>query len=324
MARQMKRPIILRVNISVPLVLIFLLLSPFYEIYSQTTDTVRVYFDLNKTSISGNEAVKINSSVSKNNNIPGTSYMIFGYADNLGGESHNNTLSEQRANNVSDYLVSLGIQKEVISLIEGKGEVKKQKAGKGGYPEDRRVDIVILKPAVTPVENKPQITEPEKPVFVKYPIGTASPGQTFVLKNVFFYPNRHTVIKESLPELDELYQELVDHPTVKIKIEGHVCCIHPNEDPGSVSFKHTQYDAKDMEAQYISPADFAKDSIHYNPDALSINRAKFIYYYLVQKGIPEDRLSYRGFGNMRPIVKNEQTKEDQQLNRRVEVRIVED
>ena len=57
-------------------------------------------------------------------------------------------------------------------------------------------------------------------------------------------------------------------------------------------------------------------------ERLSSRRAKAIYDYLVSKGINRDRLKYIGLGNANPVVKEENTEADKELNRRVEVRIL--
>ena len=51
--------------------------------------------------------------------------------------------------------------------------------------------------------------------------------------------------------------------------------------------------------------------------ALSQNRAKACYDYLVFRGIKTDRLRFAGFGENRPIADNK-TAEGRELNRRVE------
>jgi len=55
-------------------------------------------------------------------------------------------------------------------------------------------------------------------------------------------------------------------------------------------------------------------------DELSVNRAKAVYTWLINKGIDANRLSFTGFGKSRPIF-NKKDEEHRALNRRVEVRI---
>jgi flagellar motor protein MotB len=120
-------------------------------------------------------------------------------------------------------------------------------------------------------------------------------GQLFVLDRIFFHTGRHVVVDESLPEMERLYKVLDENPTLVINIEGHVCCVHPT------------VDALDLDTGELK---------------LSINRAKFIYDYLVKKGIEQGRLSYEGFGKTKPLRINEFTQEDQDMNKRVEIRVL--
>ena len=55
---------------------------------------------------------------------------------------------------------------------------------------------------------------------------------------------------------------------------------------------------------------------------LSEKRAKAVAKYLVDKGINDDRIEERWFGEMRHITSNE-TAEGRRLNRRVEMTILE-
>ena len=55
---------------------------------------------------------------------------------------------------------------------------------------------------------------------------------------------------------------------------------------------------------------------------LSGKRAKAVYDYLLAKGIDKERLSYKGFGMLKPLAENT-TEENRALNRRIEFRIVE-
>ena len=120
-------------------------------------------------------------------------------------------------------------------------------------------------------------------------------GQTFVLEKIYFFAGRHVVKPESLAELDKLYNALAANEKLTIQIEGHVCCVR------------NAPDALDEDTHEL---------------ALSTNRAKYIYHYLIEKGIDEKRLRYRGFGRTRPVVIRELSAEDEDRNRRVEVRVL--
>ena len=54
---------------------------------------------------------------------------------------------------------------------------------------------------------------------------------------------------------------------------------------------------------------------------LSTNRARSVYNFLVESGVDESRLSYKGFGEDRPIYDNS-TRKGRAKNRRTECTIV--
>ncbi len=55
---------------------------------------------------------------------------------------------------------------------------------------------------------------------------------------------------------------------------------------------------------------------------LSLKRARSVYNYLLEKGIDAARISYRGYGESKPVSPNE-TEEGKALNRRTEITILE-
>lgn len=281
-------------------------------------DTVRVYFELNKTGLRQQEQTTL-AAYFANGEIPHiTATAILGYTDNLGGETHNDILSAERAKVVSLYLQQLGVQRNQITQCEGKGQIDRTVPCKTGYPEDRRVDIFISRktPPVKP-------GQPYTNKLVKYPVATTPVGKSFVLENIYFQGNRHTLVDESYPQLEELCRQMALHPEVKISIEGHVCCIRPCNDSGNNGKEKVVHDAIDLdEPETFTLHRYMHDSMMYYRNSLSINRARMVYQYLVDKGIDSTRMKYIGYGNMRPLVKNEQTKTDQDKNKRVEIRIL--
>ena len=64
-----------------------------------------------------------------------------------------------------------------------------------------------------------------------------------------------------------------------------------------------------------------KGTSEYNK-SLSHNRAKAVYEYLIEKGIAANRLSYKGYGESKPIDTNE-TDEGRANNRRTEFKVIE-
>lgn len=118
-----------------------------------------------------------------------------------------------------------------------------------------------------------------------------------VLANVFFDLGKSTLRPESFVELDKLVDLLVKNPTIKIEIGGHT---------------DTRGDDKDNVK-------------------LSSDRAKTVYDYIILKGIKADRMSYKGYGETKTVVSDEEiaklatekAKEAaHQSNRRTEYKII--
>lgn len=111
-------------------------------------------------------------------------------------------------------------------------------------------------------------------------------GTVVTLKNVFFDFDKAELKPESFMELDKLVAYLQQNQ-IRIEIGGHT------DDQGSEEYN----------------------------DRLSENRAKAVYDYLVHKGIPADRLTFKGYGMRMPVADNA-TEEGRAANRRTEFKII--
>lgn len=258
----------------------------------KAADTIKLYFDIGVAKLSPASQHIIDSLVYYEKLVPGKKLGIVGYADFLGSEESNVGLSENRAKNVQAYLTGMGIKAEDIQTVIGKGEVRRDgMTDAAGYPTDRRVDIIPGGFKVTP---------PPPPVPVVKPLidlSTVKKNETIKLDRIFFEPGSHMLKPLSKPTLDKLLAIMKENPTLKIQIEGHICCIPADNTDG--------YDFDSQEFQ------------------LSVNRAKAVYDYLAKNGIQADRMKYKGFGKTKPLISPEVTEEDENMNRRVEIRILE-
>jgi outer membrane protein OmpA-like peptidoglycan-associated protein len=113
------------------------------------------------------------------------------------------------------------------------------------------------------------------------------PGEKVVLKNIFFDVNKFELKKESMPELNKLLSYLKSSATVRIEVSGHT------DNTG------------DKKANLL----------------LSENRAKSVYDFLIKAGIPAARLTYKGYGDTKPVADNS-TEEGKSQNRRTEFTIL--
>lgn len=283
---------------SMRLLLIPILLLSFHCSAHQKSDTVKIYFDLAVPTLNSAAMRQLDSLAYHNILPPNKRYGIIGYADYLGSDSSNITLSQNRANNVQQYLLGLGVKQDSIAIVTGKGEVARDIAGDDGYPEDRRVDIILggfKKPA--PVAKPVTKVVPAPTSVNRIDISKVQKNQTINLDNIFFHPGSHKIKDESVTALFNLYLTMTDNPTLKINIEGHICCL-----------TNTTHDGYDYDAQEYR---------------LSENRAKAVYDYLLKKGIDKSRMDYEGFGISKPLRWPERSLADENMNRRVEIRIIE-
>ncbi len=270
--------------------LVFLLLVNSFSssVYSQSKDTFEVYFPFNSAKISKEAEGYIDLLIFNDTLIHGNKLMVLGYADYVGGNKHNDSLSFMRANAVRNYLVKYGFDKEDISLCVGKGKIgRKNIAEKNGCAADRKVQIVIVH---TPPAAPPPAVNPN----AKIDINKLKVNQAFALNNLFFEPGMDFLLPESSPDLAVLLGFMRENPKVTIRIEGHVCCLGHQEGLDS----------------------------HYKDGYLSGYRARAIYNFLAKNGIDTDRMKTIGLGNNNPVVKDEVTEDDRRKNRRVEIRIL--
>ena len=117
----------------------------------------------------------------------------------------------------------------------------------------------------------------------------AEVGSKVVLKNIFFDVNQSVLKDESLSELENIRDLLMQNPAWRMQINGHTDNVgHPKINM-----------------------------------ALSLERAEAVVQYLVQQGISPDRLQAKGYGSERPLVSNDDEAEGRQINRRTEIEIIE-
>ncbi|MDH3708875.1 MAG: OmpA family protein [Cyclobacteriaceae bacterium] len=110
-------------------------------------------------------------------------------------------------------------------------------------------------------------------------------GRAIILRNVHFDFNKSTLKRESIKTLNQVYNFLAQNPELYFEVGGHTDNIGSNA---------------------------------YN-QRLSERRARAVYNYLTTKGIAQDHLAPKGYGESKPIATN-RTPEGRRLNRRAEMK----
>ena len=247
-------------------------------------DTCRLFYNIDVSDINQLRGSKLDSLISDAQSRNDLKLQIVGFTDYLGSDAYNMLLSSTRANKVKRFLIQKGIKSAQITLCEGRGELKPGTSidKSIGIPVNRRVEIITE----SYMQERKEVLD----------IENLKIGDKIILKNMYFLPGRHILRDISKPELQILLNTLVQNPTLKIGIEGHICC------------ERNVIDGLDHDT---------------GESKLSVNRAKAIYNFLIENGIDKARLSYSGFGMTRPLVDPERTVDDENMNRRVELVIIE-
>lgn len=275
--------------------------SIIFNIYGQQSST-NVYFNVDESKLTQEAKTTLNALIPS---LEGKNLEITGYTDSTGSLTYNLSLSKRRAQSVSNYLVSKGVNSDNIKPLLAKGETtsstslnKNRKVTIAVYT----VDVISSEEVVEVVEEvveeveKNETPKPKgkKGEITQATIDSMEVGDIFNLGGLEFHPGRHYLRAYSLSTLDRLTKILLENPQVKIEIQGHICCQSKGDG-------------------------FDKDTGSYN---LSENRAKMIYNELIKRGVSEERLSHVGYGSSRKLEK-EDSPEAMQRNRRVSILILE-
>ena len=194
-------------------VTLFLILLLSYSIIIAQNDTIRIYFDFDKATISSSEIVKLDSFL--NTNVDSVS--IWGYTDFKGTADYNNLLSQKRSNAVKQKLIAKGFT-NTIENCYGKGMLDKDSRIEENRVLNRRVEIIYV------LHKKNS-----KPIHLNTLIrlDTVNVGDKLILDRMYFLGGRHYLHRKSLHLLDELLDIMNDNSNLKIEIQGHICC-QPN------------------------------------------------------------------------------------------------
>ncbi len=180
--------------------------------------------------------------------------------------------------------------KKALGSISFKQFVKeiKRNAKKGAY---KNMTPVVPSPPpvkkqvpVVPVIAKDTVrTPPSQPAPVM-PAPVLKADSLITLSEFLFELDSYKLKDKHYSQLDSLSQFLLAHPTIEARITGHT-------------------DNSGNERHNVT---------------LSMRRAETVALYLINKGVPDEKIFFEGLGSTRPIRGNE-TAEGRSKNRRVEI-----
>ncbi|CAN5315717.1 OmpA family protein [soil metagenome] len=127
----------------------------------------------------------------------------------------------------------------------------------------------------------------KEPVYIDIYLKPIKSGGKAILQNIFFDTDKYDLKQKSKTELNKVVKFLQSNPELKVEIAGYT------DDQGSAEYNKS----------------------------LSLNRAKAVYEYLNQEGIPDNQLSFKGYGQLDPVAPND-NEENRQKNRRIEFKLL--
>ncbi|PQV49586.1 OmpA family protein [Jejuia pallidilutea] len=274
------------------LLVIILLCLKLSVAFSQTQYTHDVYFNTDEFVVPKTEENRLLLFISKLQDIEIESIVIYGFCDDVGADSYNMVLSQQRADAIKTIFANNEISEELIRNVDGKGEILLKIVNEKDILKirglNRKVEIIVSEKAPEPkIEPEPVKKETVKDPSISEQIkGDIKVGDKIIFKNILFKTGYSTVVPESKKILEDIAKALLERDDIYFTIQGHVCCT-----------KYTR-DAIDKRTKKRN---------------LSVARAKYVYDYFARKGVNKNRMRYIGMRRRFPLGG------DPKFDRRVEI-----
>ena len=272
--------------------ILFLLITG--SVISQNELKHDVYFNTDEYDVPLTEENRLLLFISSLDTIAIDKISIYGFCDDRGTNDYNLELSQNRADAIKDMFSSYGIDKSLITNVNGKGEILLKVLNEDEVHKirglNRKVEIIVKPKDKTKEKEKQEVTttatKDKKVTTQDIANGTVKKGDKIRLENIYFKTNYSYVTSDSKKTLEELAKILVAKKNIYFTIQGHVCCTQNSRD------------AVDKKTQKRN---------------LSVARAKYIYDYLARKGVDKKRMKYVGMRRKFPLGG------DPKYDRRVEI-----
>lgn len=253
--------------------IVFLSLA-FQLAFTQQELKHEVYFETDKYDIPETEHSRLLLFLSEIENMDIEKISIYGFCDDRGSDTYNLTLSQQRADAIRAVFSNNEFDESLITNVDGKGEILVNFIREDDINKirglNRKVEIIV-KPVFPP---KPKDVKPEKESAEDLLKGDLKEGDKILLENLLFRTGYSYLTKDSKAVLDRIGEILAERKGIYFTIEGHVCCTQGERD------------AMDRKTKKRN---------------LSVARAKYIYDYLIKKGVRPYRMKYVGMRRKMPL-----------------------
>lgn len=272
--------------------ILFLLMLQCAFVFSQNELTHEVYFDTDKYAILPTEESRLLLFISNLSDIDIESISIFGFCDDVGADSYNLKLSQQRANAIKTVFSNNEISEDLISNVDGKGKILLKIVEEKNVVKirglNRKVEIIVKPKPPKIVDSKKEKEEEEVKKKDAHELlkGDLKVGDKIVFENILFKTGYSQIMPESKKTLESIAHALVERKDIYFTIQGHVCCTQNTRD------------AVDRKTKLRN---------------LSEARAKYIYNYFIKKGVDKKRMRHIGLRRKFPLGG------DPKFDRRVEI-----
>ena len=109
------------------------------------TEDAGVYFDTNKSYVKGTSAATLEKLAGIFKEYPKSNILVEGHTDSAGPDDYNMKLSQQRAESVTNYLISQGISADRFTIKwYGENQPKADNSTAEGKSKNRRVELAIV------------------------------------------------------------------------------------------------------------------------------------------------------------------------------------
>ncbi|NDV42957.1 OmpA family protein [Flagellimonas sediminis] len=104
-----------------------------------------VYFDTNKSDVKGTSATTLDKMAGIFKEYPKTNILVEGHTDSAGSDEYNWKLSQQRAESVTNYLISKGVSSSRFTTKwYGETQPRESNETAEGKAKNRRVELAII------------------------------------------------------------------------------------------------------------------------------------------------------------------------------------
>jgi outer membrane protein OmpA-like peptidoglycan-associated protein len=265
---------------------------------SSQTQTVQFHFATN-SSILDNAELKSAMNILQANKYD--SIQLIGHCDFRGSDIFNMNLANDRLTSVRNWLEMQNLPKGTFISAKAMGETNPPESNTTA--EGMSANRVVIMKLFFPLSDSSKATiiiekkSEDKVNDLLEQFDRKSDGSSTIrLENIQFYGGRDLFLPESTDELKFLLEVMKQRDSLRIEIQGHICC---------------------SPVGTVDGANMATGKIQ-----LSYDRAVAVMNYLIKNGIEPNRLKAVGMGARFPLVYPENTESEKTANRRVEIRIL--